>query len=498
MERRQLDLWTRLDRFLLLGADRGTYYAGGEAPAGDRLSLIRACLAQDGPKTVRRIVRFAESERGPALEPALCSLAACAKFGDLQTRRAAQHAVPRVCRKSKHIMRLAAALDGHGGWGRGTRRAIARWYTETPPEQLVRQAIEQPEEAGWHHRDLLRLAHPRARTSERNGIFHWLTRGSLPTGRAPEGAARILWAHDAVRAAKRSQDVVSLISAFSLGPAALPERWLVEPAVWAALLPELPLAALLEHLPTMTRVGLLLPGARETAEVVRALEDEAAIRASGLHPMELLRVAGRYEAGHDAQTGRNWYPVDEVLGALRAAFHRALPSAAAIGRRSLFAIDVSRSMTWGEISSGVSPWQASLALAMAQRSVNREASFYAIAPDALRPLSLPSSLDAARRPEGPAGRADPAEVIERAMGASMRVDTFVVLTDHPTGTGARVQAALARYRARFDPSVQLITVGMISSGFSIAGPEEMGVLDVVGFDAQCARLIESFAAPELV
>ena len=43
-----VDLWTRLDRFLILGCDGGSYYASEHAMTKDNARAVEECLAADG------------------------------------------------------------------------------------------------------------------------------------------------------------------------------------------------------------------------------------------------------------------------------------------------------------------------------------------------------------------------------------------------------------------------------------------------------------------
>jgi 60 kDa SS-A/Ro ribonucleoprotein len=75
----------------------------------------------------------------------------------------------------------------------------------------------------------------------------------------------------------------------------------------------------------------------------------------------------------------------------------------------------------------------------------------------------------------------------------LKVDAFVVLTDSETWAGAThpVQA-LREYRARSGIAAKLVVVGLVSNGFSIADPNDGGMLDVVGFDAAAPAVIADF------
>jgi 60 kDa SS-A/Ro ribonucleoprotein len=74
------------------------------------------------------------------------------------------------------------------------------------------------------------------------------------------------------------------------------------------------------------------------------------------------------------------------------------------------------------------------------------------------------------------------------------VDLFVVYTDSETWAGdVHPAQALRRYRERTGIAAKLVVVAMASNGFTIADPEDAGMLDVVGFDASAPQLIADFA-----
>jgi 60 kDa SS-A/Ro ribonucleoprotein len=94
----------------------------------------------------------------------------------------------------------------------------------------------------------------------------------------------------------------------------------------------------------------------------------------------------------------------------------------------------------------------------------------------------------------PFGGTDCALPMLEATKNRWKVDTFVVYTDNETWAGSVHPAqALREYRERTGIPAKLVVVGMASSGFSIADPEDAGMLDVVGFDASAPQLISDFA-----
>jgi len=81
-----LDDWPRLNRFLVLGTEGGTYYTGERPLTLESAAAVLRCIAADGPATVGRIVEVSASGRAPKNDAAIFALALAAKRGDEETR----------------------------------------------------------------------------------------------------------------------------------------------------------------------------------------------------------------------------------------------------------------------------------------------------------------------------------------------------------------------------------------------------------------------------
>src|SRR5258708_38961344 len=121
-----VDDWTRLDRFLVLGSEGGSYYATERKLTVDNADAVLRCVAADGLRTVRRIVEISSAGRAPKNEPAILALALAISHGDLATRRAAGEALPKECRIGTHLLHVAAYVNSVRGWARGLRRSSAK------------------------------------------------------------------------------------------------------------------------------------------------------------------------------------------------------------------------------------------------------------------------------------------------------------------------------------------------------------------------------------
>ena len=121
------------------------------------------------------------------------------------------------------------------------------------------------------------------------------------------------------------------------------------------------------------------------------------------------------------------------------------------------------------------------------------------AADGLTPLAISprQRLDDAVKAVSdlPFGGTDCALPMLYAHGASSgEVDTFVIYTDSETWAGdVHPAQALRDYRQASGIDARLVVVGMVSNGFSIADPDDPGMLDVVGFDTATPQLISDFA-----
>jgi len=74
------------------------------------------------------------------------------------------------------------------------------------------------------------------------------------------------------------------------------------------------------------------------------------------------------------------------------------------------------------------------------------------------------------------------------------IDVFCVYTDSETWAGEiHPIQALNRYRGTMGIGAKLVVIGMTSNGFTIADPNDAGMLDVVGFDTATPSIIADFA-----
>ncbi|HUS29277.1 MAG TPA: TROVE domain-containing protein, partial [Kofleriaceae bacterium] len=385
----KLNDWARLDRFLVLGSEAGTFYVGERELTRENAAVVARCIAADGIRTIHRIVAISTTGRAPKNDPAIFSLAMASKLGDEPTRRAAYAAVPKVCRIGTHLMHFAEYAQAFGGWGRGMRRAIGAWFNARPATELALQLAKYQSRDGWSNRDLLRLAHPRAASPSHDRLFHWAVSGELPIDANDDEALQLIVAMHALRSMTDVPTAAWLIRDKKLPRECVPTELLVHPEVWDALLEAMPMTAMIRNLATMTRVGLLTQTSSATKRVVEQLRDAARLQRARIHPLAVLAALMTYKSGRSVRGSSSWQPVAQIVDALDAAFYASFAAVEPSNKRTLLALDVSGSMHGGIVGGvvGLTPRIASSAMALVTAATERDHSFTAFT-DGITPLSI--------------------------------------------------------------------------------------------------------------
>ena len=502
--------WTRLERFLILGSDAGTYYAGARALTVENAAAVRRCLAEDGPRTVRTLVNVSTGGRAPKNDPALFALAMAAAFGDPETRRAAGDALPRVARTGTHLLHFVSFVNDMRGWGRSLKRAVGRWYTEQEIDRLTHQVLKYRQRDGWSHRDVLRLTHPKAAAGGRlSALLQWVTHpdtAEIDDERLPQVVA-----FRRLQRAETAAEAAGLLKAHAraLSREMVPTDYLGDKAVWQALLSNLPLTALVRNLPTLARLDIVRPLADETRAVTARLTDGEALRGARVHPLSLLVALRTYGQGRSERGSSTWTSTPEVVAALERASVLAFEQLEPIRQRVYLAVDVSGSMGWAHVG-GLSNLTAREAAAAMATVIARQAARHVIKGFTARrtegywargarmeplPITRSSTLSEAVRVTSdlPFGATDCALPMLDALEQGIAADAFIVLTDNETWAGdVHPSEALRRYRRKTGIPAKLVVAAMTATECSIADPEDAGMLDVVGFDTAAPNVIQDF------
>lgn len=515
-----VDPITRLRRFLVLGAEGNTYYATEQQMMQENVQALHDADPMDA---IHLIVEISHEGLAPKNDPAIFALAFYAGHKHANVRQEALQHVNEVCRTATQLFHFAQFVEQHRGWGRSLRRAIGQWYASRDAEGLAYQMVKYRQRDGVTHRDLLRLGHPAMTVSANNptveitdvhkDLFDWAC-GRTPEGELPDVVQGYIEAQATPPVGNGPKHMAKLISEYDLPREAVPPEFLKHPEVWESLLYSgehgMPMGALVRNLPTMTRVGLLGPMGKHTQHVAQRLTNEEALQYARIHPLQMLIAQLTYDYGHSIRGSSEWSPVREITDALDEGFYLSFKNVPRTGKRHLLALDVSGSMDMGVVNGvpGLTPRVASSAMSMATARSGDPYHIVAFSSGGSGSYRRDTRLteltfsprqrlrDICIATNGlPFGGTDCALPMLHAMAINLEVDDFQILTDSETWAGTPHPAqALQQYREKMGIDAKLITVGMVANSFSIADPNDPGMLDIVGFDSSAPQLMAEFVA----
>lgn len=525
----KLDEWKHLERFLILGSEGGTFYVSERKLTAENATKVLLLLKKDGAKVVEKTVEILKSGRAPKPDTAIFVLALAASMGDDATRKAALAAVPSALKTGTHLLKFVDSVNELRGWGRGLKKAVQLWFKGRKSETLALQLVKYRQREGWSMKDVLRLAKPVPETEVQGKLFGWTAKREKAEWAkahvAPgDKALDFVWAAEQAMATKFVADagtdekvkaviaeangasvrkLVELIVTHRLPREALPTEALDKVEVWEALLHEMPMTAMIRNLGTMSKIGLLKPLSAAEKLVYQRLTDAERLRGAKVHPIQVLSALRTYSSGRGVRSSASWTVSQKVVEALDEAFELSFGVIEPAGTRHLLGLDVSGSMSCGEIAGvpGLSPSAATAALAVVAARTEPWTAIMGFA-DSFRSLGITARdrVDEATRKVSRLtfGGTDASLPMTWALDQKLQVDTFVVLTDNETWAGKiHPVQALEKYRQATGIAAKLIVVGMTSTGFTIADPDDAGMLDVVGFDGATPALMAKFAKGEI-
>lgn len=501
----EVDDFIRLERFLVIGSDKGTFYAGPKKLTLENAQCIVKCLEKDPIRTIDTIVAISQSGRAPKNDQAIFALAVAASDKNLTTRKLALAALPKVCRIGTHLFSFVEDLNNIGlrGWGRGLRTGIGNWYKSKDVNSLAYQITKYQQRNGWSHRDLLRLSHPKP-SDDQASIFRYIVGKTEKDefGNLPELV-------QAVEEAKKAdtKGVIKLIQDHNLVREHIPTHHLNDVNVWAALLEKMPLGALVRNLGKMTNIGLLKPLSEATKIASEKLENPEAVRKSRLHPLGILEALKTYSNNRGLRGKLTWSSVPRIKDALDNAFYLAFDNVEPSNKRTLVAVDISGSMgfpgyDWMGSISGSSLKARDVAAAMSMAVVRSEPNYHVVGfSRKLVDLGI-SSKDSLNRVleimhRTPMGTTDCALPMLYALEKNLEVDTFIIYTDNATNQNSiHPSQALREYRKNTGIPAKLVVAAVTATKFSIADPDDIGMLDLCGFDSSVPSIIADFSRTE--
>ncbi|CAF3961701.1 unnamed protein product [Rotaria sordida] len=549
-----VDDMQRLRRFLCLGSEGGTYYQGEKELGVENAQAILKLIADGrGSEVVETIKTYSIEGRTSKQNPIMFALALCAKSTDLLTKRAAYSSLSEICRIPTHLFMFIKYAHALGqNWGRAQRRAVSNWYIEQNPSKLAMAITKYQNREGYSHRDILRLAHPSTKDPLLCFLFDYITHGFKQANEnlnkpkestngnnnteditekdqqqqeqkqqkenlndeddetnnkklvTIEQLKDFLETVEKVKISTNEDELITAIRQHHLVREHMPTNMLNSKSIWSVLLEKMPLTAMIRNLGKMSEINLLTENSEAEKRVVERLKNREQLQRARIHPFNVLVALETYKQGKGFKGKLQWQVSEQIKNALEEAFYLSFKFVKSTNQRYLLGLDVSGSMSCGTIngSPSITPAVGSCAMCMVTHRIEPYAKVVAfsdhlIPVDFSKTAKLEDVMTTTRAISF--GRTDCALPMLWAIDNKEKIDVFVVYTDSETWFGdIHPTAALKKYRQEMDcPNAKLIVVGMQSNGFTIADPNDKGMLDVVGFDSAAPQVMSLFAEGEI-
>lgn len=492
----------RLERFLILGTDGGTYYVGERKLTNQNVDFAKGLIASNERLVVDTLADVADANRAAKNSPSLYVLALVLALGKDKAYVRESGVFDKVVRTSTHLFEFANYVDSLGGWGRAKRDLIAGWYTSKESGALAYQAVKYRSREGWTHRDLFRKVHPVGVDSNV---------GNFILGKDAEGV-ELIEGYRRMQAAKSDTEVIAVLDEYkSLPWETIPTEFLKSDKVWKTLFYNgaVGQTALLRNVTRFAKIGAF-KDLKFAGDVAQALSDADRIVKGRVHPVAYANALGIYGKGkfersdyYGSNRTRDYDVNAKVLGGIEAGFYESFATVEPAGKRTLLATDVSASMTWGAPAGlvGMNYLEAAAVMAMVTLRTEPYSVLTAFATQfqAVN-VSDTDSFETVLRKYSQLhmGGTDISAPMRYAKDNRLEIDTFVVYSDMETWAGnTHVFQSLKDYRKSSGINAKLAAVGLASTSSTVADPTDKGSMNFVGFDSAAPKVLADFSAGRL-
>lgn len=492
---------SRLERFLILGVDGGTYYVSEKDITQQNVEWLKGLISHDSKLVLDTVLDVSTNGRAYRNSAAIFVLAMLLNYANPNVKTLAADLAPQIARTGTMVFELAQYIENLGGWGRAKRTAVANWFTSKTPDQLAYQAVKYRQRNGWELRDLMRLSHPRGVDPM---VGEFILRKDAPMPQYVVHDVEILNGFKDLQSATRLPQVIEILQENrSLPWETIPTQFLKESTVWKQLFynGQLKGQALVRNIVRLEKLNAFSDGTFRN-DVAAALADPELINKSKIHPMQYLNASIVYSNGQVDRQGfggrnKNWVSKQTITDALQSGFYNSFQNVTPSGKRFLIGLDVSGSMGWtNTIGSDLTCAQAGAAMAMITSRVETDTIVRGFA-NTFRDLKIHPGLSFSeimdRVENNNYGGTDMSLPMKFAQQNNLWIDTFVVITDSEVNTGHHPKSQLDEYRRKFNPDAKMVVMGTAVTDFTIADPSDCGMLDVVGFDSQAPKVVSDFA-----
>ena len=287
----------------------------------------------------------------------------------------------------------------------------------------------------------------------------------------------------------------------------LPTELLNMPQIWNSLLNGMGMTALIRNLGKLSQGGI---ASSRSQDIIRMLTDPKSVKDSRVHPLQVLVGMKTYSQGKGDLGSLTWIPNSYITAALSTTFRQAFGNITPTGKRFMFGLDVSGSMSMCMCAGAknITPREGSVAMAM--MTLHAEGAenvhiygfsniFYNFNGKIRPEMTIQDAIKATDVPFGATDCALPMiEARRMYLQTGIVFDVFCIYTDNETyAPNIHPQVALENYRKETGVDAKLIVVGMVANQLTIADPKDKNTLNLAGFDTATPELISMFVRGQI-
>jgi len=287
----------------------------------------------------------------------------------------------------------------------------------------------------------------------------------------------------------------------------LPTELLNMPQIWNSLLNGMGMTALIRNLGKLSQGGI---ASSRSQDIIRMLTDPKSVKDSRVHPLQVLVGMKTYSQGKGDLGSLTWIPNSYITAALSTTFRQAFGNITPTGKRFMFGLDVSGSMSMCMCAGAknITPREGSVAMAM--MTLHAEGAenvhiygfsniFYNFNGKIRPEMTIQQAINATDVPFGATDCALPMiEARRMYLQTGIVFDVFCIYTDNETyAPNIHPQVALENYRKETGVDAKLIVVGMVANQLTIADPKDKNTLNLAGFDTATPELISMFVRGQI-
>ncbi|MFC5471588.1 TROVE domain-containing protein [Cohnella suwonensis] len=404
-----------------------TYYADQQTLLAEAEEQHRE-MAQSNPQFMAKSLVYARNEGYMRLQP-LLGLAILSGIRPDLFAKIFMHVV-RIPSDLSDFLTILQGM-GRGEGGRAVKRQVNRFLSGVSEYWAIKY---NGRGRGYSLGDAIATAHPKPADLKQQALFRYL--------RGQEANLALLPQVEALEYLKRAATEAEQLHWIETGK--LPHEVVtgaVKPtkAVWEALIEQMPTFALLRHLNTLERAGVL-EDRNNLDTVVARLTDRRTLRKAKILPFRFAKAFRQVQ-----------HPI--LQDALRDAVEFTFENLPDLEDRTAIFLDISGSMDGEYLQIG-----SVFALALYKKTQGNSLFWlFDTEVEDARPSRRDSILSQAERIRARGGT-DTGAPVRKLLEERRKVDQIVIITDEQQNSGSPFYEALSKYRAKVNPNVKAFII----------------------------------------